>query len=86
MRLPVGVGSDVIADSVPRDVAAGCRVGTLCAKNSAASGLVALVPPPDLLATSPLVRATETAAIVGDAYGEPPTLSRRSRSRCASRP
>jgi len=34
----------------------------------AASGLVATVPMPNVLATSPLVRAVETAEIIGEAY------------------
>src|SRR5262245_53271600 len=34
----------------------------------AATGLVALVPVPHVLATSPLVRAVETAEIIGEAY------------------
>ena len=35
----------------------------------AAAGLVSLVPDLDLIATSPLVRATQTAEIVADAFG-----------------
>lgn len=35
---------------------------------SAAAGLVQVVSPPDLLATSPLVRATETAAILAQVF------------------
>jgi phosphohistidine phosphatase len=40
----------------------------------AARGLTQLIPRPDVIATSPYLRAAETAAIVSKAYGGPPPV------------
>ena len=40
----------------------------------AARGLSRLLPGPDMIATSPYLRAAETAAIVSSAYGGPPPV------------
>jgi phosphohistidine phosphatase len=40
----------------------------------AARGLTRVIPRPDVIATSPYLRAAETAAIVSKAYGGPPPV------------
>jgi phosphohistidine phosphatase len=52
---------------------------------AAAQGLKALLPRIDLLATSPLLRARQTAAILADAYGRPAPIAIRELAPDASR-